>query len=257
VKFSVWFNRASIAALLCMSLSGCFPSSQSQFEEEKESHYQEGKSCVSSMDYTGAVEAFEKAVEVNPRSASAHFQLGWLYEEKVQDPAAAIYHYQQYLKLRPDADNAEVVKQHIVNCKQDLAKDVLPLPVAPPMQRQFEQLAEENKKLRDENEKWKAYFASLPKTAPATNPPAQTPVQPVTRSVSNAPTQSVSGNSTRQTVSNNFRSPVPTGRTHVVQQGETAAAIARRYGVKLDDLLKANPGLEPKKMRVGRSINIP
>lgn len=238
-----------------MSLSGCFPSSQSQFEEEKESHYQEGKSCVSSMDYTGAVEAFEKAVEVNPRSASAHFQLGWLYEEKVQDPAAAIYHYQQYLKLRPDADNAEVVKQHVANCKQDLAKDVLPLPVAPTMQRQFEQLAEENKKLRDENDRWKAYFASLPKPSPATNPPVQTAVA---RVVSNAAPQNVSGTSLpRQIAATNTR-PTPAAlRTHVVQPGETPASIARKYGVKLDDLLKANPGLEPKKMRAGRPINVP
>ena len=41
------------------------------------------------MDYKGAIESFSKALEVNPRSAKAHFELGWLYEEKDPDPAAA------------------------------------------------------------------------------------------------------------------------------------------------------------------------
>ena len=54
------------------------------------------------MDYQGAIQAFEESLEANPHSAAAHFELGWLYDEKESDPAAAIYHYQQYLKLSPE-----------------------------------------------------------------------------------------------------------------------------------------------------------
>ena len=50
---------------------------------------------------------------MNPRSAAAHLELGWLQAEKAADPAAAIYHYQKFLKLRPTADNAETIRQHI------------------------------------------------------------------------------------------------------------------------------------------------
>jgi len=46
-------------------------------------------------------------------------------------------------------------------------------------------------------------------------------------------------------------------RTHTVAAGETAVRIARRYGVSLDALLAANPGLEPRRMRVGQVLNIP
>src|ERR1017187_5985585 len=121
MNFLVRLIPGTAAVLLCAGLNGCLPQGQSQFEEEKESHYLAGKSCASSMDYRGAIEAFEKAVEVNPRSASAHLQLGMLYEEKEPDAAAAIFHYEKYLKLRPDPDKVEWIKQRINNCKQDLA----------------------------------------------------------------------------------------------------------------------------------------
>src|SRR5215510_16577463 len=139
--------RSLLAMLLCAGLCGCVDSSRSQLEEEKESHYQAGKTCLNSMDYRGAIEEFEKALKINPDSTSAHMQLGCLFEEKEPDPAAAIYHYQQFLKLRPHTDNAEWIQQRIANCKQDLAKSVL-LPMTPGVQRQLEQLAEEKRRLQ-------------------------------------------------------------------------------------------------------------
>jgi LysM repeat protein len=42
-----------------------------------------------------------------------------------------------------------------------------------------------------------------------------------------------------------------------VTTGETPAAIARKFGVNLNMLLAANPGLNPKKLRVGQTINLP
>ncbi|GJP42350.1 hypothetical protein CLOM_g1924 [Closterium sp. NIES-68] len=47
-----------------------------------------------------------------------------------------------------------------------------------------------------------------------------------------------------------------TGR-HVVQRGEWAARIARRYGVTLTDLSRANPSLRLGKLVPGQTINLP
>ena len=105
MTFLARLTCGALTVLLLAGVSGCLPSGQSQMEEEKESHFLAGKNCVNSMDYTGAIEEFEKALRANPDSASAHFQLGWLCEEKEPDPAVAIYHYQQFLKLRPNAEN--------------------------------------------------------------------------------------------------------------------------------------------------------
>ncbi len=256
MTFLSCFLRIALAVLLFAGLTGCTPSGN-QADEEKEPHFLEGMSCINSMDYSGALEKFEQALEVNPHSAAAHFQLGWLYE-KAPDPAAAIYHFQEYLKLRPAAENAEVIKQHINNCKQDLAKTVLPLPVTPGMQRQFEQLAEENKQLKEQIDQWKAYAARL---EALTNQIAQVGVRAGTSL--NAQTQSAPQNSvgpaTPGIAARSGQASVqpPTGRTHIVQSGDTLASIAKKYGVKLDALKAANPDVTPTRMRPGQTIKLP
>src|ERR1022692_4114713 len=107
----LWFGV--LALWLGMTLGGCLPSGQNQSDEEKEPHFVLGKSRINAMDYSGAIQAFGESLEANPHSSAAHFELGWLYDEKESDPAAAIYHYQQYLKLCANAGNAEVIKQRI------------------------------------------------------------------------------------------------------------------------------------------------
>src|ERR1041384_8535315 len=107
-----WFRLTRITAvgLLAAAMTGCFSTGSSQTDEEKEAHFQTGRVRVNGMDYGGAIEAFQKALEVNPHSGPAPFELGWLYAEKQPDPAAAIYHYERYLALRPKADNAETIR---------------------------------------------------------------------------------------------------------------------------------------------------
>ncbi len=249
MNFLARWWRGLTVAMLCVGMSGCLPSSQGDFEEEKEAHYLAGRNCLNTMDYRGAVDAFETAVEVNPRSAAAHFQLGCLYEEKEpQNPAAAIYHYEQFLKWRPESDKAEFVRQRVNNCKQDLAKAVQPLPISAGMQREFEKLAEDNKRLREDNERLRSQLAAREPVFPA-NPAA--PAVPGTRP--NPP----AGNSARPLATGDGASSSAPARTHLVQAGETLTAIARKHGVKLDDLLRANPGLNPRRMRAGSTLNLP
>src|SRR4051812_36229631 len=142
--------RGTLLLFSCFAMSGCFPAGHSQLEEEKEPHFLEGKTRVNAMDYKGAIESFEKSLEANPGSASAHFELGWLCDQKESDPASAIYHYNHYLKIRPHADNAEIIKTHIQACKQELARGVSLGPVTQVLQNEFEKLKEENQRLRAE-----------------------------------------------------------------------------------------------------------
>src|SRR5437016_5796801 len=100
MSFSANLARAALALVLSVFLSGCLPSNQSRLDEEKEPHFLAGKNRFNRMDYQGAFESFEKALAVNPTSAAAHFELACLCEQIEADPAAAIYHYDRYLKLR-------------------------------------------------------------------------------------------------------------------------------------------------------------
>ena len=242
----VWFG---------VSLSGCLPAGQSQSDEENEPHFVLGKNRVNAMDYQGAIEAFEESIEVNPHSAAAHFELAWLYDEKEPDPAAAIYHYQQYLKLDPKAENAEVITARIAACKQQLAADVMSMPSAPAAQAQMEKLAEQNRQLQDEVDKWRAYYAS--QAAVKTNSPtAQNNFvpQPMANPVPIQPAQNVSAQLGVAKHSANFTAA---SHSHIVVHGETAMSITRKFGVKLNALQSANPGVNLSRIRVGQVLNIP
>jgi LysM repeat protein len=248
------FLRAMLAMICSVMLSGCFPGSRDRLNEEKEPHFLNGRSLVNAMDYQGAIKAFGKALEVNPHSASAHFELGWLYADKASDPAAAIYHYQRYLELRPGAENAETVGQHIFRLKQELAKAVLPMPTTPGIQREFEQLAAENRRLQAELENLRAAYASRTSNLYAS---PETVRHPSDQGRSpDAPT--VPQPSAIQAQVSSQAAVLPTGtRTHKVQAGETPFSIARKYRINVESLLSANPGLNPRRMQIGQMLNLP
>lgn len=241
-------------------LAGCIPAGQSQFDEEKEPHYLAGKSRVNAMDFKGAVEAFQKALEVNPHSAAAHFELGWLCDQKEADPAAAIYHYDRYLKLRANADNAEMVRTRILACKQELARTVSLGPVTQAMEKEFQQLAEENKRLKAELEQWKVYAASLQALTNRSAMPVEagaTGGAAGDRGPGARLANSRQAGGTSAGTGGTAVAKAPATRTHSVKSGETPSSIARIYGVKLDALLAANPGVNPKRIRVGQVLKIP
>lgn len=51
--------------------------------------------------------------------------------------------------------------------------------------------------------------------------------------------------------------PAAAGRQHIVQRGETLSHIALRYGLRLDQLIAANPGIEPERLLVGQPVRLP
>jgi LysM repeat protein len=239
------------ASVLCLGaiLCGCEPGLNS-LDDKREPHYILGENRVNAMDYHGAAEAFEQSLEVNPHSAAAHFELACLFDGKISDPAAAIYHYQEYLKLNPKAENADVVNQHIAACKQQLAANVLAMPSAPAAQRQLEALVATNRLLMDQivslqqaNASYAQQLAAMSNAIPAANNPVVQTIQNPGRPAQN------------QTANRPATSAAP--RTHTVAAGETEAGIARKFGVKLSALQAANPAVNPNKLRVGQTLKIP
>ena len=256
MTLSVGLFRRALFLSACLMLGGCLRSVPSPADEEKESHFLLGRSRVSAMDYPGAIESFSKALEVNPRSGAAHFELACLLEAREADPAAAIYHYQEYLKLRPKAENADTVNQHIYALKQELAKTVSLGPVTERQQRDFERLAEENRRLTEELDKWRAYAMRL---QALTNPPASPPVAWTARSVVSNPPPVRASTGLQAFASGGSApgGPMTMQLTHTVKAGETAAGIARKYGVRTEALHAANPKIDLRRLRVGQTLNIP
>lgn len=219
-------------------------------DEEKEPQFLIGRSRVNAMNFRGAIEAFEQALEMNPRSAAAHFELGWLYAEKEADEAAAIYHYQKYLQLRPNAANAENIRQHILRLKHELAKAVMPIPPSSDLLRQLDQVVQEKQQLQGEVDRLQRQIAQMSamQTPPASRPEAQA---------------NITANATRSgqgaTPAGSLRTPAALSvRTNYrVKAGDTLMAIARRHNVRLESLQAANPQLDPRRLQLGQTIVIP
>lgn len=247
MKCRVSLLHWAVLVWLSLLVAGCGPAAQNPSDEEREAHYLAGKARVSSLDYTGAVESFEKALVVNPQSAAAHLELGWLFETEISDPAEAIYHFQKYLKLRPRADNAEIIRQRILNCKQELAKSVFLGAISQKQQHDYNTLEQENTRLKEDNARLKSELAAL--LAPVKSPAAPAPRD------TTLPAAVVAEEPRRPT--NNAAPALAARRTHTVIAGETPMLIARHYGVKLEALMAANPRLDARRMRVGEAIAIP
>jgi hypothetical protein len=252
MSFSGLRNLICSLPLLVLIAGGCLPAPHGRMDEEKDPHFISGKNRVSAMDYAGAIDSFHKALEANPQSAAAHFELGWLYDQKEADPAAAIYHYGRYLLMRGEAENAEMVKTRIMACKQELARTVSLGPITQNWQKEFDQLAEENKRLRDELERWRAYatqLQSLTGQVAQPNLSASTPVASSRSGISGVPSSS-SGTATAAPRTG-------ASRSHTVRAGDTMSIISRKYGVRVDSIQSANPRVDPRRLRVGQTLVIP
>ncbi len=244
---------AALATVMLLS-TGC-PGTGAT-DEQKEPYFLSGREKVRHADYTGAIQAFSKAIEVNPRSAAAHYELGCLSEERGADPAAAIYHYERYLKLSPTAENTPLVRERINTCKLELAKSSFLTLGGQPVQREKELKAELDRLLA-ENTQLRHQLGTL---APGVRLPAATnpPVTIKSPSVKMPPT-TTTNRVTTPTPANTNRPPtaVAAAKTHKIASGETPVVIARKYGIKVESLMAANPGLDPKKLKIGQSVNVP
>ncbi|MBI3880451.1 MAG: LysM peptidoglycan-binding domain-containing protein [Verrucomicrobia bacterium] len=236
-------------AALCLVAAGCGPVAESGLEEQREPHFLTGKARAQALDYNGAIDAFEQALEVNPRSASSHFELGLLYsdEQHANDPASAIYHFQRFLRLRPGSEHAEIVKQRIFACKQELARAISVTPGTQQSQREIEQFRADNITLRKQVEELQRLLSQRP--AAVTNYILGTPT-------ASSVTPTPPSPSPRVTPIPNANPPTA-ARTHTIQPGENPSNIARKYAVSVASLMAANPGINPNKLKPGQTLKIP
>lgn len=244
-------------ALVLLSAAGCIPTRDSSQDEQRDPHFLQGMELLKEADPKGAAAAFEKSLVTNPQSAFAHFQLGLLFQESLNEPATAIYHYERFLKLRPTSDRVDIVRQRSNNCKMELAKLFLIAPSAPSVQKELDKLKTEVERLGLENHQLRRQvelLSSQPPTrsapAPVTTPaPQPAPaVQRIPPPASAAPAPPAPAPPTAK---------APAARSHVVKSGDTPATIARQHNAKLEALLAANPGLDPKRLKIGQTLTIP
>jgi tetratricopeptide (TPR) repeat protein len=248
-----------IVALLCVVVAGCRHGSQAHSDEQKDPYYLSGKNRLQERDYLGAIQMFEKALDINPRSASAHFELGVLYDQQVNDYPAALYHYQRAVTINSNFISADLARQRIQGCKRELAKSVVHLPTTESLQKEVDALRSENNELKQRLNLWQNYYAGRGITLSNLQQAASNPVPRTTQTVflPRKETPSVPAAAPRSNAAGPPRAAAGTKRLHTIVSGDTLASIARRYNVRLPALQSANPHVDARRLRPGQTLVIP
>ena len=260
--------RLVVVALILALFPGCSPVRETKVDEQRNPYFIEGKERIGTRDFKGAIAAFEKALEVNPRSALAHFELGVLYEQhsaqREDDYVAALYHYNQVVRLRPHIYPADNARQRIASCKQELVRSQSIAPVYQQTIRELDRLKDENAQLRRQVETLQTQVASqfvapasLGNTSLQQTPGGGSTTASKAFADPNDTAILVATNSVLSAGRERPSQPSRSARTHTVRARETPYSIARSYGVKVDALLAVNPGLDARRMKTGQTINVP
>lgn len=256
-----------------IGLAACTPLSDPD-AEEKNPLIGDARAKKAAYNYAGAIESLEKALEGNPRLALAHWELGLIHYQNGSNPAAAIYHLEKLLRLRPDWRQAETARQLINASKVEMAKSVPLGPQTPAVQQQIDKLTAKVHELANKGAQLEAQNQALHlQIQQLTLENAQLKERlrmTVSLPTNPAPVLPLRSGSTTSAVPATVLAPastnapsarpasVPAGpRTHAVRAGDTLSRIAQRYGVSLRDLQAANPGVRPERLKIGDSLRLP
>ena len=108
-------------------LAGCGKPDVAKVERaERESPlYRQAFAAEQSGDTKEAVRLYNKVLIEEPRAFSVHFQLATLLQDREEDYIGAIYHYKQYLALRPESEKTNFANDRIRIAEQKLAPQIL------------------------------------------------------------------------------------------------------------------------------------
>lgn len=183
-----------------VGLAGC---SGDALVDERNIYYIRGMKLREQKNHEEAAAAFETCLRLSPQSAQAHLQLALLYDEPLNDPLVAVYHYRHFLEMRPDDPTAEVAKEWAAKTEQKLLQrlqqaavyaaisqgsDAAPLPDSAgtatrelALLARVQELTAANEELRTRLEEPVIDSALLPpaSSAPAATAPTATPSTPV------------------------------------------------------------------------------
>lgn len=267
-----------ILLMMCAAilLSGCGKS-----DERNHPLFQKGKRAQSVGNGEEAAEFFHKFLARRPGSVYVHLQLATVYDELLDEPLTAAYHYRQYLRLVPDAPDAEEVRSWLKICEkrcyENLKKEFSESPAA----------------TADELPATPAVAPAAGSGTTATTETASTPAAPADSADTAASaaaekelkelkllleqyrsrhqlmqrelekfrqTTAPANTAAPDTTANAGATDTAAARTYRVQPGDTPGGIARKvYGKSslYTVILRANPDLDARKLKPGMLIKVP
>jgi nucleoid-associated protein YgaU len=116
-------RRSIFLVAAAVALTGCnlIKKESAVYDDSRNPHYQQAQQDLDSGNPSAAAAQYEAALAESPKLAQAHYELGVIDGDKLNDPVDSIYHFKQYLALAPGSDKTEQVKEEIDKQSQAFA----------------------------------------------------------------------------------------------------------------------------------------
>lgn len=221
---------------------GCNKDAQNLDEkEERNVLVKQGRAYMEIKDWNKAEIAFKQALENHPKMARPHLDLALIYQQYKLNYIHAIYHYDRYLELRPEAEKVGFIEDQQKKVKQALAENYAAQSAS--MRKKEAQL----KRVQQENAELKQQVVVLQKTKPV---------------IARAPSKPEKQKTVTETVP---KSAPPAGSTthqiYTVVAGDNLTKIAKKFygNDDYEPIYQANKDRmkSPGDLRVGQTIIIP
>jgi LysM repeat protein len=144
------FRRSILLFAAAVALAGCnlIKKQDAVYDDSRNPHYQQAQQDLDTGNPSAAAAQYEAALAESPKLAQAHYELGVLYGDKLNDPVDSIYHFKQYLALAPGSDKTDQVKEEIDKQSQAFAASLPSAASTPGNSDDFAKLQSENAALK-------------------------------------------------------------------------------------------------------------
>jgi len=187
-----------------------------------------------------ALECFLRVIDSRKGAAESHLEAGRMYID-LKDPLPAVYHFNEYIRLKPTSDQSKIVRQMIKTAEKLYLEQIPGRPLEPDAAGSTDQYSQ-LQKLKSENEKLKREVAELSRI----------------NKVNELPVSNSGSTGSSKIVSTGTK----TSTTYIIKASDTLSSISRKfYGTdtRKTEIYNANKTKikNPSKLVVGVAIEIP
>jgi tetratricopeptide (TPR) repeat protein len=292
-------NRFPIPALLALAAlllaAGCERAdSPPAAAEVDEPSYRRGKELLRQGRNQEALADFNKVLDKRGlnNAPESHLELGLIYQQHINDPIAAIYHFRKYRELKPNSPQSDLIRQRLEASMREYARTLpgRPLDAGAPGDQagQLQRLQRENDQLHAALTAARAaagiaapakggtivrvappapevYPVATAPSDPAPNPPPGARVTAPSRPGGASSYAQFQQQQTQQRqAAQPPQQPQAAARLHTVRNGDNLYGIARQYygtasNARVESIFEANRDVLRSKtdLRIGMTLRIP
>jgi LysM repeat protein len=221
--------------------------------ELEDSEFRQGMTYEKQREPRKALESFLKVIDARKGASESHLEAGRMYLD-LQDPLPAVYHFNQYLRLKPNSEQSPIVRQMVKTAEKMFIQQLPGRPLEPSASGNVDQSAL-IRKLQNENSKLMLEVSELSRGG--RNPePKNDPRTPGVAAIPDRGTPAVPG------VAPTTGRKAPAFTTYVIVAGDTLSKISTKaYGnaARANDIYNANRDklTSPANLKVGTTLTIP